>query len=557
LKSFYYFALLVCCVLAAETQGQSLPRQVENANDAKSAKTEASDALGRNTPNGTVFGFLEAARNGSYKEAAQYLQISGDTGRANGPELARQLYFLMESAFVERIGIISGHLEGSHQIGVPRDRERIGVFRINGADTNVDLVHVSDPTSGEIWLFSSEVVSQVPGLFSQIESGEAEVGRSHLQVIRRFLNTSNRRWLAFVLLVPIALILGWLAARAVRATVRLLPRWRHANVTKEAFKSLTAPLTLVLGVILHQIGVYLLGIPVVTRLHYQTIVSSLLVIGTAWFVFRFINIWSDQARARTLDSSDYRRGSIILLGQRISKVLVVIVAGLLTLSILGFDITTAVAGLGIGSIALAFAAQKTLENLLGGVSILGDEVIRIGEICRVGERVGTVEDISLRSTRFRTVEGTVLSVPNGELANMNLENISRRDKSLFRTRIGLRQETEPERLRSLLLKISSLLRQHPKVESDGAFWVRLVGFGEDSLEIEISCHVWASRLDQFMAIREEMLLRIMELIADAGTGFAVPSRLLYMPESTNPESTNKEAVQQSENRAPPLRYGSF
>jgi MscS family membrane protein len=553
-RCFHYFAFLACCLIVSVAPGQSLARKVENTREQKDShppeSTEASDALGRNTPSGTVFGFLEAARNDRYEEAAEYLQISRVARNTRGATLARQLYVLMDRAFVERVGIISDHLEGSHQIGVPKDRQRIGVFRINGSDTNVDLVHVPDPTSGNIWLFSAEVVSKVPELFTEAESGEVEVGRSHLQVMSRFINTLPRRLLALLLLVVAALALAWLAARIIRAVVQNLPRWRYSGLAREALKSLMAPLTVVLAVVFHQLGVYLLGISVVTRLHYQKVTGSLLVLGVAWFVFRFINVWSDQARAR-MGSSGYRRGSIILLGQRISKVLVVIVAGLLTLSILGFDITTALAGLGIGSIALAFAAQKTLENVLGGVSILGDEVIRMGELCRVGDREGTVEDISLRSTRIRTLEGTVLSVPNGELANMNLENISRRDRFLFRARFGIRQETSPERVRSLLLTISSVLRQHPTVDSEGALWVRFIGFSEASLEIEVHCYVLTSSLDRFLAVRQELLLRIMELVSEAGTALALPSRLVYMI-----EDSKKEAVRESGNLAPRLRYGS-
>lgn len=551
-KSFRYFALLLCCSTALSVPVQSLQLGVENEREKNeshaSEKVEATDAFGRNTPNGTVFGFLEAARNGRYDEASEYLQISKDVRATNGTHIARQLYALMESAFVERVGVISGNAEGSHQIGIPRDRQRIGVFRINGTDTNVDLVHVSDPTYGPIWLFSSQVVAEIPDLSAQIENSETGVGRSHLQVVRRSLNTFPRRLLVLLLLVPASLALGWFTARVLRGLVRLVPRWRHNTFLKGMLESLTVPGTVILAVIVHQVGVYLLGIPIVTRLHYQKMTGTLVVLGVAWFVFRLINVWSDHARARTLASSDYRGGSIILLGQRISKVIVVIVAGLVTLSILGVDITTALAGLGIGSIALAFAAQKTLENLLGGVSILVDEVVRIGELCRIGDREGTVEDISLRSTRIRTLEGTVLSVPNGQLANMNLENISRRDQYLFRTRFGLRQEISSERLQSLLGEITAILRQHPKVNL-GALKVHLVGFGEASFEIEVNCYILTGRFEEFRAIREALLLRIMDLIPESGAAFAVPARLLYMT-----ETMRNQAVQESQSLAS-RRYG--
>lgn len=494
---------------------------------AASEKTGASDPLGRNTPNGTVFGFLEAGREGRYGEAAQYLQLPGDSH--DRERLANELYVLMEKAFVERVGVISGHVEGSHQIGVPKDRQRIGVFRIDGTDTNVDLVHVQDPASGGIWLFSEEVVVQVPELFAQVNNDDAEVGSPRPQILERFVSTFGRRLATLLLLVPVSLSVAWIAVYLLVLIVRLILRLRHRMVAREIVNSAIAPMTVLLAVLLHQAGVFLLDIPLVTRLHYQRVTGVLLVISVTWLVIRLVNVWSDQARARTLDSSGYRRGSIILLGQRLSKVVVTIAAGLLILSIMGFDITTAVAGLGIGSIALAFAAQKTLENVLGGVSILGDEVIRIGEVCKVGDQEGTVEDISLRSTRIRTLEGTVLSVPNGQLANMNLENISRRDMSLFRTRMGLKYDTSPAQMRALLGNITSLLRHHPKVDK-GGLRVRLVGFGDTSLDVQINCRILTGNLDQFTAIREDLLLHIIELVADAGSALAIPSRLLYLNE---------------------------
>jgi MscS family membrane protein len=264
------------------------------------------------------------------------------------------------------------------------------------------------------------------------------------------------------------------------------------------------------------------------RVYYHRFVGIVLVAGVAWLVFRLINRWGERARLKALTGSGYRNGSIVLLGQRVLNVLVIVVAVLVSLSILGFDISTVVAGLGIGSIAIAFAAQKTLENLFGGMSILGDQVIRVGDFCRIGDYEGTVEDISLRSTRLRTPSRTELSVPNGQLANMNVENLSRRDKRLFETTIHLRQDTSPEQLRSLIAEMRTLLDRHPKVDPNVAR-VRLVGFGDDSVDVELHCLILTTALDEYFAIREELLLRIMNLIADTGTGFAIPGRAIHLP----------------------------
>jgi protein-S-isoprenylcysteine O-methyltransferase Ste14 len=116
-----------------------------------------------------------------------------------------------------------------------------------------------------------------------------------------------------------------------RALTQVVPRWRKHPFIKGVLKALTAPMTLILGIIIHQLGVYFLGIPVLTRLHYQRATGVLLVISIAWLVLRLVRVLGDRARARSLEGPEHRRGSIILLGQRIANVVVIIVAGLLSL----------------------------------------------------------------------------------------------------------------------------------------------------------------------------------------------------------------------------------
>ena len=210
----------------------------------------------------------------------------------------------------------------------------------------------------------------------------------------------------------------------------------------------------------------------------------------------------------------------------------------MTLSAIGFNLTTVLAGLGIGGLAIAFAAQKTLENLFGGVSVLADEVLRVGDTCRFGDRIGTIEDISLRSTRVRTNERTVLAIPNGALAAMNVENLTRRDKMLFNPALGVRYETSPDQLRYLLAEVRRMLYEHPKVESDTAR-IRLAGFDNSALNLEVFSYVLTSDFAEFTAIREDLLLRIMEIVKESGSDFAFPSRTLYM---AHDQGLDKEKV---------------
>ena len=216
-----------------------------------------------------------------------------------------------------------------------------------------------------------------------------------------------------------------------------------------------------------------------------------------------------------------------------------IVAVLATLGIVGFNLTTVLAGLGIGGIAIAFAAQKTLENLFGGISVLADEVIRVGDFCRFGDRVGTVEDISLRSTRVRTLERTELSIPNGSLATMNVENFTRRDKFLFNPTLGIRGETSADQLRYLLAEIRRMFYEHPKIESESAR-IRFAGLDKGTLNLEIFSHILTRDMAEFTAIAEDVWLRIMEIVEKSGSGFALLVPQPYTSRAT-PASTQEKA----------------
>jgi MscS family membrane protein len=386
-------------------------------------------------------------------------------------------------------------------------------------------------------------------MFIPIKSTRIESVLPRFLVAERVFGTPLWRWIAFLLLIPLALGLSWVVVSLLRGGLRIWQRRRPNPMLQDLHDSIAGPVKLILTIVFHGLGVAILGLPRLFRGYYPRFAYIILVVGLAWLVFRLINRWAERARAMAMEG--HRSGSIVLLGQRILTVVVVIVAALVMLSIFGFDITAAVAGLGIGSIAIAFAAQKTLENLLGGISILGDQVIRVGENCRIGGKVGTIEDISLRSTRIRTLDSTELSVPNGQLANMNIENLSRYDKSSFRETIKLQRETSSDQMRLLLANLRALLYRDPRVDPDVAR-VRFIGFGESSLDVEIYCHILTGNFSEFLAIREDLLLRIMDLIAAAGVGLALPSRTLCMPSDQG--LGHQPAA--PERNAPERRYGT-
>jgi len=189
-------------------------------------------------------------------------------------------------------------------------------------------------------------------------------------------------------------------------------------------------------------------------------------------------------------------------------------------------VTALLAGAGVAGLAIAFAAQKTIENLFGGVSVILDQPVRVGDFCKVGSFQGTVEDIGLRSTRLRTIDRTVVSVPNAQFSTEVLENFGARDQIRLYQVLNLRYETTPDQLRWLLAEIRKLVYSHPMIGSEGAR-VRFVNFGPSSLDVEIFCFVRTTDFPSFTAVREDLFLRLMDLVNASGSGFAFPSQTLY------------------------------
>lgn len=209
---------------------------------------------------------------------------------------------------------------------------------------------------------------------------------------------------------------------------------------------------------------------------------------------------------------------------------------------LGVPIAALVASLGVGGLAIALAAQSTLENLVAGLTIYGDRSVIIGEFCRVGNTSGTVEEIGLRSTRLRTLERTLVTIPNAEFVKQVQENYSRRDYILFETVLGLRYETTAGQLKFVLGKLRELFYAHPMVIKEN-LRVRFIGFGAYSLDIEIYAYLQTREKPTFLAIREDLLLRIINLVEEAGAGFAFPSQTAYLASDS---AIDKEQVRSAE-----------
>ena len=546
MKKLALLVLIVCAsllgLMPAPLAAQSVTKLLQGRAVQTQGPTAASaDQLGRDTPSGTVLGFLQTAQSGDYKTAADYLQMSAARRQSEGPEQAEKLKLLMDRAFVGQLRRLGTTSEGNLEYGTA-DVQTIGVFSFGDADVPVVLVRVADPNSGKIWLFSSETLSKIPELYDNVEAHQVENRLPQSLVRNVFLGMPLWQWLALLVAIPVALAIGWAVILLLAIPRRLWLKFRN-RPNLHSYSRMSKPLLVSFSAFAHRVIAGYLGLPLLPRLYYSRTIWVLISIGFFWFLLRATNLTMQRLRSRAIGAGRVGTGTLMVLGERLITALVVIVAVLAALGILGFNLTTVLAGLGIGGIAIAFAAQKTLENLFGGISVLADEVIRVGDYCRFGDRTGTVEDISLRSTRVRTDARTELSIPNGALATMNIENFTRRDKILFNPALAIRYETTADQLRYLLAEVRRMLYEHPKVESENAY-IRFANFDNSALRLEIFSYVLTRDSTEFNAIREDLLLRIMEIVEKSGSGFAFPSQTVYFSRDSGLDQVKTSAAEQ-------------
>lgn len=208
----------------------------------------------------------------------------------------------------------------------------------------------------------------------------------------------------------------------------------------------------------------------------------------------------------------------------------------------GMPVYGIVAGLGVGGLAIALAAQPTIENLIGSLSLFADKPVRVGSLCKYGDSLGTVEAIGIRSTRIRGNDRTLTTIPNGALSRMPIVNLSQRDRMLIQSVIGLRCETTAEQLRFVLAKLREMLIAHPRIITDTAR-ARFIGFSASSRDIEVYAYVLTNDWPEFLQIQEDVFLHIINIVEESGCGFAFPSQTLYLTRDSAPDLSKKQAAE--------------
>jgi MscS family membrane protein len=498
-----------------------------------------SDPLGRATPRGTLTGFMSAAQVGNYDRAAEYLQLPRQESSIDSTRVIADLRALLDHAYVGRLGTVSDNPELTYDPHLDANHQRIGEFSVNGKELPLLMVRVPNGNNGHIWLISWSTLSKTGDLANDVRSHEVERRMPPALVRHTILSIPLWVWLAFLLLIPVALLAGAAAVTLVSFPAWLLGRIKHHAAQWEVWTNIRGPVLLFATAAAHAIGMRMITVPLLFREYYLRVQAAALLFAVAWLLWDFATVWTRRMRRRFALPEERGTLSLVLLLHRVLKVLIVTAAFLFLLYLAGFNLSAALAGLGIGGIAVALAAQKTIENLFGGISILTDRVMRVGDLCRVGDTIGKVEDIGLRSTRIRTFDRGLISVPNGTLASANVENLSARDKLRIFAVVSLNLSTSPPQLEAVLAEIGTMLREHPKVESDNC-WIRLSRLGAGSIDLEMHAYVLTNEYSEFINARQDILLRVMHIVERCGTSLASNTPVINV--GTMPEAAETRAI---------------
>jgi MscS family membrane protein len=337
------------------------------------------------------------------------------------------------------------------------------------------------------------------------------------------------QWIALPLMLAVAWVVGFLLGRLTRALMTSIARRTSATWDDQLAISIGRPVTLAWTVATARLLLVPLSLPDSWE---RTVLGGLrtaLYVAFFWFLLRVVTVVGQVLGDSTWAQARPASRSLVPLGARTLQIAVLAMAVVAILADLGFAVTSLLAGLGIGGLALALAGQKTVENLFGAFSIGVDQPFRVGDFVVVEGVMGTVEVIGLRSTRIRTPDRTVVTIPNGKLADMRIESFAPRDRIRFASVLGLSRSTRADQVRTVLAGIEAALRAQPKLWPDSVT-VRLKEITQASLDIEVQAWFTTTDFPEFQGIREGLLLAFMDLVEGAGTAFAVPTRTVHVQE---------------------------
>ncbi len=510
--------LLLAGLLLALSAAPSLAAGVLlSAPDATQSAAPQPDPFERETPRSSVTGLLRALASEDPIAAAPYLDLPDDAEAEVDEVTARLRAALDAGGTLATFQELSSAAEGELGDGLAPALERVG--SLAEEETPILLSRQEGPEGRLVWRVAAETLDSLPGIAAGAEPSDSAM----------IAGAPLRDWL-----VVLGLLLAAFAITRTVAAVLLLVLRQVLSPRSGAYRLLNAalpPLALVVAIVTFRVWSDAAAISIVARqivLRYLGIAAWIAIV---WLSLRLVDAAARWLSARMERRQRHQTASVVVFARRAAKAALLILATLGILDTLGFDVTTGVAALGVGGLVLALGAQKTVENLVGTVSVLADRPIQVGDFCKVGEVIGTVEDIGMRSTRIRTLERTLVTIPNGDFSSRQIENYSKRERYLFNETIGLEYALSAAQLRDAIALIEAALIENENIAEDPRR-AKLKHFAADSLAVETFAYIDVPDFNDSLAIRNDLLLDIYSRLKAADIGIAYPTHTVYLRRET-------------------------
>ena len=484
------------------------------------------DEYNRGNPRSSLKGYFKAARDGDFKRAAEYLDtrdLPGWMRYIEVSELARQLKIVLDRTIWVDLDLVSDDPSGNREDGLHSIRESIGRIKVGDQSIEITMRQVPREDGIFIWKFSNRTVAEIPGLYRQFGYKPFEEKLSRMFPDFTFLGWQSWQWVMFLVFTGLAFI----AAAVTTWLLGLLLRRKGTELSNQAALIIRGPGRFVLWLLfLYYPAEHIIELS--TTLRTLQRIGTLTIIVVTWTVIRLLDLafnwWAMRLRKRGQDATTV----VLQPVKKIFKIVIVMLAGLLWLDNIGYNISALLAGLGVGGIAVALAAQDTLKNFLGSLMIFLDKPYEVGERIVVQGHDGVVEEIGLRSTRMRLLTGHQTTIPNDEMARIDIENIGRRPHIRRLTNIALRYDTPLEKIETAVRIIEDILENHEGMDPEYPPRAFFNEFNRDSLNIIMLYWFHPPDYWDFQAFNQRVNTRIMREFEKEGIRFALPSTRTFL-----------------------------
>jgi len=520
------FAPTVQALQEQEVEAPALEQDVVEDNAFK-------DNLGRDTPRSSFIGFLGLTEEFDYETAAEFLDLRNlprSVREYSSEELARQLDFVIKRGMKINVNHLSKKTTGQVVDGLPDYRDELGRIITGEGEQVLLMQRVPGLDDNFIWKISNASIAKIPELYDYFSYPDwIENIRERVPEDASFLGIELFKWVIVVSVTVILLPIFWLVGFALSWLISRPGSPLHLPIRRLFTRPLTLlAVMLITGNLLEELG---LGATSQALVETKTLMTMVVV----WIVFSLI----DLARARRRETFIAQgRSDAHILGRPMAnalKLFTLLAAVLVWLSNTGIDITTLLAGLGVGGIALALALQKPIEDLLGAISIYSQQPIVTGDLCKYGNILGRIEEIGLRTTRIRTLNNTLVSVPNCLIAHGAIENYSAREKMLYHPELPLRYDTTREQMQTIIDEISEMASEHDGVISKSVR-IRFTEFSENSMIIKARIYVDTSDFSTYLQVVTELNMGIMKIVQDNGAHFAQGAKTVMLEYGNEPQT---------------------